>query len=815
MNRVLVPVGLLLVVAFLVATPTTSAASPSDASCSEASATSATGGIRGWSVTLETGGGCNTIAEVAAGSSFTIYCHESTSGIGPPSAATTLAIRLVADNTDFGSSTPTAIRTLTPSGTSCTEDPETFTAYCTTDGTSTGGAWFGIMRLHVRAQFGGVGSYDVNSDSDTDGLYGIIRCMTTLSSLTESNAQTTYVAGDTIGVTYSAGSATTGTTNTVTAAVLCNAVTGLTAADQLTTSSRTSSTTIKGTNAAWPDDCTLTFKLAITRNSAITGYTSQPYTEFTGTPPSGVTYSGDGLTATRTATKTLDRTLTPGGTCRTELPAGTVRVRIFSGKTITNTCSWTNARSEAAAGLATGYTHRSSQAYTDTTDVPSVATQSFSSGVLTYAPTISTSATDTNGTGALDYVQSVEQYGASRTSGELYNWGNTTGVFDVSRTMDVTDIQLYRNVCGGAYPSTVFWIDHHVVCSREGPVQDPEGNTYTTSLTFTRTYEAWDATSITGNQESGVTSGTSTAHYTVPQETAGTWWFNVTVTDGLGNSGSRSETVTFTATDPGDSGGAVDNDPIKVNCAPTIAWPGLTATCIASAAFLSGLPNSGSAADLPGWFNTTSGTLLSGPVTPTELGTGSGIYAYTYTIPADAPSRAVVLSIAYGADGTRGAGAFFILNDKIATEGSVNTTGTQILATVTGIDGNVSSANNTASGALTQAYFNQWRDGEARPMWITVNGTAREDSLTLLRNNTDTAHGGMLRELNEESFAWATNGWERIRPGSPDELVLFAGAIGLVGTGAIGYKKSKYQATKSYSFIAGLVLAGLYIMTRL
>lgn len=85
--------------------------------------------------------------------------------------------------------------------------------------------------------------------------------------------------------------------------------------------------------------------------------------------------------------------------------------------------------------------------------------------------------------------------------------------------------------------------------------------------------------------------------------------------------------------------------------------------------------------------------------------------------------------------------------DLNATRASVNDT----TSTVHGIDGNVTTTASAASGALTRADFNVWRDGEARAWRAWDNATAREttaaDALaaSTLASERASAEGNLTR----------------------------------------------------------------------
>jgi len=127
--------------------------------------------------------------------------------------------------------------------------------------------------------------------------------------------------------------------------------------------------------------------------------------------------------------------------------------------------------------------------------------------------------------------------------------GNTISlddVFTVSRLLDVASIGTWVNSCSGAQ-RTMFVIGADLVCLNEGPVTKVYGDAHVTSKTFARTYvEGITGSTLSPDQETGVTSDSSSDHLLTPQPPASTQWlFTVTVTDALGNSGILTKEVTF------------------------------------------------------------------------------------------------------------------------------------------------------------------------------------------------------------------------------------------------------------------------------
>lgn len=586
------PVLILAIAALAVVTfvHTATAASAVQGSCASVTQSDGFGNSRTWTFWFGNSAGTCTSSNypfrevesgnVIGGTQF--GCTETTSGAAPPSAAQTLQAALFKDDGQFPSASTTgAIWAQTFVGGQC----GTFVngnPYCTVDGASGGAPYAGTLRMWIRAARTSIPTYDVTSDSASTASYGIVHCNPRITAFTDGNTASSpakYQGGDTLRTSVTIDSTPYNTGASVRVDVLCGAATNSPGSITVSTSAATIDQAIKGSSATWPDDCTLQQKLTITKMSSLSGFTSVPYfTWDTTNPITGVTYPTS-TTAIRDA-PTLDRTLLLSSCSAT-------KARIGAGLSQSLTCSAADPRGNALPNgrLATCYTHRSSTSLTDTTDAPSTSATADATSSISYAVTLDTDATDTNSTTSFDYETGCETYGASRTASELYNYGNGATVFDVSTTLAATNTSTFRNVCGGAYPSTLFWISHHVMCSTVGPVQDPLGATVTRSLTFTRTLQRTGG-SLTIPTETGVTSGTSSATYSVPQTPTGTWWLNTTVTDGLGNTGTDSKTVTFTDTDPGDVGSAGgDGDPVKISAG--YSWERARVTVAASASFAS------------------------------------------------------------------------------------------------------------------------------------------------------------------------------------------------------------------------------------
>jgi hypothetical protein len=235
---------------------------------------------------------CNSNAfgldEVTEGASLTLTCTESWSGVQPPGVADSggVTIRAFADNTNF----PAAVGTTgfwskTITGTGCAPQVS-FALYCTSDGTATGSPRHGPVRLYVSAVRSSVPTYSDDSDQGSQGTdsaqYGIILCKAKETSLTFSPAQTFYPGGQTVTESLSLASSAYTSVNVGQLRVKCGSPwdghSGTTGSWGSGTSASISSTIA---SAAWPNGCaSLRVNASVTAHSALSGYTSLPYTVF-------------------------------------------------------------------------------------------------------------------------------------------------------------------------------------------------------------------------------------------------------------------------------------------------------------------------------------------------------------------------------------------------------------------------------------------------------------------------------------------------------------------------------------------------------
>lgn len=485
----------------LLAITTEAEATASIGTCAQAIANGVAGATRTYTIFNlggEDGLDCSAakLKWYAPGATFTIRCVTGTSGAIPPDEANTVTVSLVSDNVNFGSATPTAIRTFTVLSSQCDTGQSRTDVACTSDGTPTGSPRAGIMRIHVRAQdTGAPTTYDVHSENgDARAFHGIVVCSTVLSTLTESNPQTTkYQPEDTIGTSY-AGTAQFDSTNTGDPWLSCSDP-GLIFTpfldlgdDFLTTTTDSRTTTVVGSLIdRFPDDCTPTFGFRITRNSAVTGFTTIPYTTINGTLPTGVTLTTDGRNATFTPTgKTVDRTITQVSSCEYHINASAIvvtQVEILEGVTSHCNNGWTYARGTSIPNNQAGRGFTTRTAPPSTTNYPSVdfltggggstswtavsitnpALGVYHGGIQTFSTTARTEAVllgigNITQTFTLTNIRTFDAIRNAKTSG-----GTNESVFILANDQQFVSARALRNVRGELLSGV------NVVCQRTKP----------------------------------------------------------------------------------------------------------------------------------------------------------------------------------------------------------------------------------------------------------------------------------------------------------------------------------------------------------
>lgn len=416
------------------------------------------------------GATCDTTnLDINSNESFTVECSRTVQGATPPNDPTSIVTYLYVDNIQFGNPGAAAEWQRTWTVAECNADT-TVTVYCRIGGVVGGAAMAGGFRLVIRVISTTVGlTYDFNSDDGGNAGSGsllniqqsVLRCKPNPTTFVDGNPTTrptpVYVGGDNLRIGITTDALNRGT-NSVTPKITCstNTVSGTTITPG--TSSVTQDFLLKGSASTYPDDCLLKQVYDITGKFTITGFTTLPlYIWDDTTLPTGVTIDSAKLILTKNLIN-LDRTLTPTATCTWKISGADVII-MNRGETIdTNDCDWKNGRSvrPANAGLGRAYVNRVSlNNYADTTDFNSVDSTFTAQGHLAASLIAKTTATVTSNK---QYRKGIEEYGSSRTSGELYNWGVTCSVapcsIDVSATYTATDIVTSKDSSGSPLTRT-------------------------------------------------------------------------------------------------------------------------------------------------------------------------------------------------------------------------------------------------------------------------------------------------------------------------------------------------------------------------
>lgn len=384
--------------------------------------------------------------DITSGSSITLSCGQIPTGIAPPAVPDVggVTIRAYADNTGF----PNGAGQFFSSTTNACNLLTTTTIFCTSDGTVTGSARYGVVRLYLSVSRTGIGAYADNSDQGTSpnsAQYGVFRCdpnITAVNATSGAGAVHTFVGGDSLTTSLTANAATYGSpASVVQSSVACGSTFGVTSFNP-STSASTGSITIQGSPSTWTDDCTLTYTWDVVTNAQLTGFTTLKWFAFAAggsTIPSGTTSTATRLTWT--PGQVVDRTLSPTSCTLKDgnNTAHAVVTLINRLEDVRHTCTWSDARANNLGNNAPvrGWEQEAGN-YRVTMDFPSVDGLTTTGGVYQNDAVATDVATTTTG-GALDYHGMVEQFGTTgRTDVVLYNWGNTSAAFDVSNVLTPT-----------------------------------------------------------------------------------------------------------------------------------------------------------------------------------------------------------------------------------------------------------------------------------------------------------------------------------------------------------------------------------------
>lgn len=400
-----------------------------------------------------TGGG---YSSVAAGASLTLTCRETTSGLTPPGVpdANGISIKAFADDTGFPNG---AGHFFSKTYSSCVGD-QTFSFFCTSDGTAGGSKRYGPVRLYIRAVRTALpGTYDDNSDVATQGTdsgqYGVVRCHPNISAVNATSgagAVHVFVGGDSLTSGLTADSGSYIAKNTVTPDLVCgNPTVNVGSIFEPAASAVTRTTTIQGSEDTYRDDCTLAFKWTRSGFAALAGHTALTWFDFGGggaTIPSGTTSTASVLSWV--PGQVVDRTLVPAS-CTVQV-AGASVVVVNRGATLDlGGCGWTIAAVRGTlvpnAQPARVFAQRTGQ-YLDTGDIPSADVLWSASGNLASSHVVKTTATVTTG---LLYGKLAQEFGSTaRSSAVLWNWANVTSEYDVSSSWVFDGINISKTSLG-------------------------------------------------------------------------------------------------------------------------------------------------------------------------------------------------------------------------------------------------------------------------------------------------------------------------------------------------------------------------------
>lgn len=510
--------------------------------CSQAVHTNSVGAATSVTITFALPVNCdvNNYYVQGAGGGVPIYCQQSTNTGG--TQPTSLTVRFPIDNTGFGSNTPASVRTVNANA--CigqTSGILLTTVYCTSDGTITGSPRYGILRVHVEmSASGGVDNFDINSD----GLaYTIIECTTGVTTFQRSGTVTPLIGGDTVGVTYRANSTSYDAATVGHPYVACGAGNVTLTNTNPDTSSNTQTTILKGPPSMWPQTCSSVRGYVITRYSALSTYSSVPWTRFTGTLPAGAAVDASQLNLYTTTSVPVERTLTATAACSLTGPGTGVVLNRNETVTITN-CDWVNARGAYVTNnyYARAWIERAGH-YRDATDFSRADGQFSGHGDIT---SIHKSATNANVSSSLGYHKQIDSFGpdATRSDANLYNWGNTTGLLDVNSTLLIGGVDNSKTPYGQNVSLFTIGVDTEYV--RVHGVTDQSHTALSgVNVTCTRTNPG-------GTREAPVdvgvtaTNGSTTPHAFTVIPPVGTWQAGCTAT-WAGNSGTINMSYQFTS----------------------------------------------------------------------------------------------------------------------------------------------------------------------------------------------------------------------------------------------------------------------------
>jgi len=488
--------------------------------------------------------GGHTPTDINSGDSISLHCLESTGGAGAPGApdANGIIIRAYADNTGF----PDGATFLWSQTFSSCLTQQDFTKHCTADGTVGGAAQFGTVRLYVRAVRTTVVTYDDSSDSATDnmdsGQYGVYRCNprpTLMIPANEPSGSLPWIGGDTYDARLTADSAPTTVGTNGNLRTNCYHRESTPATVTFTSSVATANALLEGGPDVWPTGCTLKHNATLTKSSSVSGWTGVGFAIWDQTTPiTGVTFPSS--TVATFTSHTLNRILTATASCTVTVNGITTTIGNRGDSFTVTSCSpWQDARATNVPNnqAARGWYNRATQ-WRATGDFPSTDGTFGTSGSFPTTIVSTTSATVTSGLG---YHKTVETFSTTaRTDTVLQNWGNTSGVLDVSATWHMDGLNISKSSLGANASSFTIGADQQF--GRSKGLRDIN-NVLLSGKAVTCQRTKPDLTTETavamGNTDASGNSPEAEFQVIAPQ---GSWQLTCTAT-GSGNTGTY--TITF------------------------------------------------------------------------------------------------------------------------------------------------------------------------------------------------------------------------------------------------------------------------------
>lgn len=422
--------------------------------------------------------------EIPAGSPYKLQCTYGTGGTSPPGAPTTITFSAYADNANLGGG-GIPIWTQTRSSVCASAEPYTdlIDKYATSDGTITGTPKGGLIRLFVAITLGGTSGYSCNSDDTgttppTGGNCGATASSVPAQGLIRSNpgfsvanltsaagSFTTYVGGDTLQTKITSNAAEYNTATRMKSQIK----TGVSGYFQVGSNFNpavgvnTQSQAVTGAPSSWTPGAIIN-QWTVTGFSQLTGFEAINYWRFTTATAPNPLVIVDSNTIQWATGDTLSRTLTPSASCTVALGALPTTIFNRADASTVSACGWQNARGNAVTTSQLGRSWlQKTGDYRATADYPLADSTFTSGGNLAGTQTSTTASTVTTGLG---YHKMVESFGTTRTDTDLQNWGNTSGLFDVTNTWTFTNLLNSKTTTGANSSFFTLGVDNEFLSAK-------------------------------------------------------------------------------------------------------------------------------------------------------------------------------------------------------------------------------------------------------------------------------------------------------------------------------------------------------------